>query len=431
MDTKEQASQPALQSLKEYAVITAAVLIMDIGIYVFKFPNNFSFGGVSGMAVVICRFLPFTASQINLFINLLLLLVGFAVLGRNFGVKTAYVTVLSSVLLNIFEKLFPMAHPLTDEIMLELCFAIILPALAAALLFFENASGGGTDIMPLLKNEVRDDKDFVFLKKIPELHVLEEKDGELIIGATMTLTELAESALLNSRYAAIAQAASLTASPQIRNIATVGGNIMQDRRCIYFNQPHLWRSGLAYCFKTGGSICHQIPNSPVCRAIYYSDVATALIAYEAEVEYIEDGETHRTDLASLIERHSVANGLACHEHLPILVTRFFVPAAEEGECSGFYKYAMRTTIDFPIINFALRCGGNRPARLAAGAVAPHPVVMAETAAKIDSDATDDEVIAQAEDELRKLAMPIKEACMTPAVKRSLYRHVAMLLNLRK
>lgn len=99
--------------------------------------------------------------------------------------------------------------------------------------------------------------------------------------------------------------------------------------------------------------------------------------------------------------------------------------------SGFYKYAMRTTIDFPIIDFALRCGGKRPARLAAGAVAPHPVVMAETAAKIDSDATDDEVIAQAEDELRKLAMPIKEACMTPAVKRSLYRHVAMLLDLRK
>ena len=92
---------------------------------------------------------------------------------------------------------------------------------------------------------------------------------------------------------------------------------------------------------------------------------------------------------------------------------------------------MRTTIDFPIINFALRCGGKRPACLAAGAVAPHPVVMAETAAKIDSDATDDEVIAQAEDELRKLAMPIKEACMTPAVKRSLYRHVAMLLDLRK
>ena len=99
--------------------------------------------------------------------------------------------------------------------------------------------------------------------------------------------------------------------------------------------------------------------------------------------------------------------------LTILVTRFFVPAAEESERSGFYKYAMRTTIDFPIINFVLRCGGKRPASLVAGVVAPHPVVMAETTAKIDSKATDGEVIAQTEDEFRKLAMSIKEACIPP------------------
>ena len=80
---------------------------------------------------------------------------------------------------------------------------------------------------------------------------------------------------------------------------------MQDRRCIYFNQPHLWRSGLAYCFKTGGSICHQIPNSPVCRAIYYSDVATALIAYEAEVEYIEDGKRPCLPRAPAHPRHAL------------------------------------------------------------------------------------------------------------------------------
>ena len=92
---------------------------------------------------------------------------------------------------------------------------------------------------------------------------------------------------------------------------------------------------------------------------------------------------------------------------------------------------MRTTIDFPIIDFALRCGGKRPARLAAGAVAPHPVMLEETAKLIDSGASDEEVVASAEQELKKLAMPIKEACMTPAVKRSLYRHVAMLLDLRK
>ena len=143
--------------------------------------------------------------------------------------------------------------------------------------------GGGTDIMPLLKNGVRDDCELVFLKKIPELRELTDAGSYLVIGSCMTLTELAENKLVNERCTVVAQAASLTASPQIRNIATIGGNIMQDRRCIYFNQTHLWRSGLAYCFKTGGTICHQIPNSPVCRAIYYSDVATALIACDAEV----------------------------------------------------------------------------------------------------------------------------------------------------
>lgn len=291
--------------------------------------------------------------------------------------------------------------------------------------------GGGTDIMPLLKNEVRDDKELVFLRNVPELHKLCEQDGFLVISSGVTLTELAESELVNARCAAVAQAASLTASPQIRNIATIGGNIMQDRRCLYFNQSHLWRSGLAYCFKTGGSICHQIPNSPVCRAIYYSDIATALIAHGAEVEYIENCETQRTSVEALVSRHSVANGLSCHEHLPILVTRFFVPVTAEGGWSGFYKYAMRTTIDFPLINFALCCGGGKEAKLVVGAVAPHPVVLEETAKLIDASASDDEVVAAAEQELKKLAMPIKEACITPALKRNLYLQLSVLLARRK
>ena len=134
----------------EYIIITFAVVLMDVGIYVFKFPNNFSFGGVSGMAVVFSHFIPMTSAQINLVINLILLVIGFIVLGRDFGVKTAYVTVVSSLLLNVFEKVFPMDRALTGNIMLELCFAIILPALAAALLFFENASGGGTDIVAMI-----------------------------------------------------------------------------------------------------------------------------------------------------------------------------------------------------------------------------------------------------------------------------------------
>ena len=112
------------QTIKEYIMITIAVIIMDIGIYVFKFPNNFSFGGVSGLAVVVTKFVPFTASQINLVINMILLVLGFAFLGKSFGMKTAYVTVLSSLLLNVMEYLFPMNGPLTQETTLELVSAI-------------------------------------------------------------------------------------------------------------------------------------------------------------------------------------------------------------------------------------------------------------------------------------------------------------------
>lgn len=138
------------RTIKEYLVITFAVILMDIGVYVFKFPNNFSFGGVSGLAVVLTSFMPFTASQVNLFINMLLLVVGFVFLGKGFGVKTAYVTVVSSLLLNLMEFMFPMYEPLTSETTLEFLYAIALPAIASAMLFYENASSGGTDIIAMI-----------------------------------------------------------------------------------------------------------------------------------------------------------------------------------------------------------------------------------------------------------------------------------------
>lgn len=142
--------QSARSVIREYVVITFAAILMDIGVYVFKFTNHFSFGGVSGMAVLLEELLPMSAAQINLIINMALLVLGFACLGKGFGVKTAYVTVLSSILLNIFEKVIPLSAPLTDQTMLELVYAIVLPAFAAALFFFENASGGGTDILAMI-----------------------------------------------------------------------------------------------------------------------------------------------------------------------------------------------------------------------------------------------------------------------------------------
>lgn len=143
-------SNKAIKLFKDYIVITLAVIIMDLGIYAFKFPNHFSFGGVSGLAVVLNEILGISAAQINLVINLALLVIGFAVLGKSFGLKTAYATVLSSVVLSLMEKVMPISAPLTNQPMLELAYAIALPALAAAMLFYVDASGGGTDIVAMI-----------------------------------------------------------------------------------------------------------------------------------------------------------------------------------------------------------------------------------------------------------------------------------------
>lgn len=138
------------QTVFEYIMITLSAVILVLGVYLFKFPNNFSFGGVTGLAVVLSAVMPLSAGTINFVINMLLLGLGFVFLGKGFGIKTVYVSVLMSVGLSAMEKLYPMSRPLTSEPVLELMFAIVLPALSSAILFNIGASGGGTDILAMV-----------------------------------------------------------------------------------------------------------------------------------------------------------------------------------------------------------------------------------------------------------------------------------------
>jgi len=139
-----------MKKLKEYGIITVSTLVMVVGIYFFKFPNNFSFGGVTGMAVVLAELLPMTPATINFVINMALLALGFLFLGRECGIKTVYVSVLMSGALSLLEKVCPLAVPLTDQPVLELIFAIFLPAAGSAILFNIGCSGGGTDIIAMI-----------------------------------------------------------------------------------------------------------------------------------------------------------------------------------------------------------------------------------------------------------------------------------------
>jgi uncharacterized membrane-anchored protein YitT (DUF2179 family) len=135
---------------KEYLLITASTLLIVVGVYFFKFPNNFTFGGITGLSVVLGKVTPISPSTVNLILNIFLLALGFMFLGKNFAVKTVYSSMLLSVSLSALEYFYPIAHPLTDQPLLELIFAIALPAFGSAVLFNIGASSGGTDIIALI-----------------------------------------------------------------------------------------------------------------------------------------------------------------------------------------------------------------------------------------------------------------------------------------
>lgn len=139
-----------LKQIKNFLIMTLSITIMAIGVYYFKFPNNFTFGGVTGAAVVFAKITPLSASMFSTIVNMLLLVVGFFFLGKGFAIKTTYATILLSVELLALEKLDPLTHPLSNEPMLELIFAIALPAIASALLFYVGASSGGTDVIAMI-----------------------------------------------------------------------------------------------------------------------------------------------------------------------------------------------------------------------------------------------------------------------------------------
>lgn len=140
--------------LKEYFIITLGIFIVSIGVHFFKFPNNISTGGVSGIAVVFHQIIPYlSASNIVTILNTVLIIIGFIFLGKEFGIKTVYSSVMLSVFLEVFDLLdrfLPFTLPMTDQPVLEMLYAVIFPAAGSAILFFYRASSGGTDIVAMI-----------------------------------------------------------------------------------------------------------------------------------------------------------------------------------------------------------------------------------------------------------------------------------------
>ena len=146
MDT----TKPIIKKISDFILLTVASLLIIVSTWLFKYPNNFTFGGITGLSIVLSRAFDVPASTLNLVMNAVLLVIGVLVLGKVFAGKTLYVTILSTVGLSVLDKIYPITEPLTNEPVLEVLFAVAIPAVASAILFNMDASSGGTDIVAML-----------------------------------------------------------------------------------------------------------------------------------------------------------------------------------------------------------------------------------------------------------------------------------------
>lgn len=292
---------------------------------------------------------------------------------------------------------------------------------------------GGTDYIPLLKYNLKEPNNIISLDKITQLKKIDEQENHLFIGAMATLREVYESDQIKELFPSLSKAARRVASPQIRSIATIAGNILQDRRCMYFNQTSDWRKNLEDCYKLGGDVCFQIPNADNCRALYYSDTAPVLISLEAEAE-IYDGDLKRVPVREIVEKHVNLNGnLDTHDYI---VTGFYIPYLPKESLVKFEKYSLRDSLNFPIMDVAVKYSkeDDKPViKIIIGAVSPIPFELTDTENMIidkfnDLKTVKGEICEFALAELEKKSQIIRETGFSIKVKRNTYKNIVHIVD---
>jgi 4-hydroxybenzoyl-CoA reductase subunit beta len=245
------------------------------------------------------------------------------------------------------------------------------------------------------------------IRHLRELRRIRNGKG-LALGSAVRLSEIAADRRVQKHYAALARAAAQVATPQIRNLGTLGGNLCLDTRCTYYNQSLEWRQAISYCMKapgstgghactspTGDAICWVATSSPRCWAVSSTDTAPALIALGARVTLVSaDGER---DIP--LEELYADDGMAYLTKRPdeILTSVHLAPVAA-GWRSTYWKVRRRGSFDFPVLGVAaaLRFGEGgavEEARVVLGAVASRPVLVPEASSLVGRNLTDDAIEA--------------------------------------
>ncbi|MCX7139632.1 MAG: FAD binding domain-containing protein [Proteobacteria bacterium] len=254
---------------------------------------------------------------------------------------------------------------------------------------------GGTDLLPNMKRRQQTPATLISLNRVEGLKKIANGSG-LALGAGLTLTEVVRAGAVREKYRGLYQAAAQVASPHLRNMGTLGGNLCLDTRCNYYNQNEDWREAIGYCMKKEGKTCWVATASKRCLAVSSTDTAPALIALGAKVRLVSSGGERELELASLYNNDGMDYITRKADEI---LTEVVLPDAA-GWKSTYWKLRRRGSFDFPLLGVAVAAraapdGTLLEARLVLGAVASQPIVATKASEFLVGKKLTDEVIAEA------------------------------------
>ena len=272
---------------------------------------------------------------------------------------------------------------------------------------------GGTDLYPNMKRRQFTPQVLIGLHGLAALkYISGSAEQGMRIGAGVTLAELANHPIILERYTALATAAGSVSTPQLRNMGTIGGNVLLDTRCNYYNQTEFWRNSIGYCMKKDGEVCLVAPGSPRCWAISSADTAPVLVSLDAQVRLVSVRGERSIPVRELFRDDGMNPYTRARDEI---LTEILLPPA--GWRSVYLKLRRRGSFDFPILGVAvaLRFAADRTvteARITLGAVASHPVEATEAAAQLVGQPLSPELIDAVAVAAAKRAKPLDNADLT-------------------
>jgi len=282
---------------------------------------------------------------------------------------------------------------------------------------------GGTDLLPSMKQKLFTPAYVLDLRAVGELRGISEVAGNGVdIGALTTLSTIEHSAVIRKDYAVLYEAVRTIASPVLRNMGTLGGNVCLDTRCLWYNQSLLWRKSCGFCLKKDGDLCHVAPGGNFCWATFSGDTPPALLCLGAEIEIAGPHGLRRTPLSEFYVNDGIVRlHLAPNE----IVTRVHLPESAAGWRGSYQKLRVRGSIDYPLAGVAvalkMKSGRVEDARVAITAVNPAPFLVKDADAHLIGMAPGEEIAERIGELAARTAKPLTTSALTPEYRREMVR----------